>query len=107
MEYKDWERIVKYQKKKMKELDQILEESRRKKLEDAGLTMQESKYKSDEEYWENKIKNSDPPNTISNGTAVFIYIVAMCVSLLFKGGWALCILETIILYKHLTRHKKK
>ena len=44
------------------------------------------------------------PNTIENSTATFFWIVAMGVSILFKGGWILCILETVIWFKFITRH---
>ena len=48
----------------------------------------------------------DHPSTMENSTATVLWIVAMFVSLLFKGGWALCILETVAWWKHITRHKK-
>jgi hypothetical protein len=46
----------------------------------------------------------DHPNTMENGTATFLWIVVMIISILFKGGWVLCILETIIWWKFITRH---
>lgn len=48
----------------------------------------------------------DHPNTMEDSTATILWIVAMVISLLFKGGWALCILETIIWLKFITRYKK-
>lgn len=48
----------------------------------------------------------DHPNTMENSTATIVWIVVMVISLLFKGGWALCILETIIWWKFITRHKE-
>ena len=48
----------------------------------------------------------DHPNTMENSTATFVWIVAMIVSVLFKGGWVLCILETIIWFRFVTRYKK-
>lgn len=56
-----------------------------------------------EEEREKMLKSIEKPDTMDNGTATFFWIVAMVVSLLFKGGWILCILETIIWYKHITR----
>ena len=47
----------------------------------------------------------DHPNTMENSTATVLWIVAMIISLLFKGGWALCIVETIIWWNFITRHK--
>lgn len=47
----------------------------------------------------------DHPSTMENGTATILWIGAMVVSLLFKGGWALCIFETIVWWKFITRHK--
>lgn len=49
----------------------------------------------------------DHPNTPENSTVTIFWIVGMIISLLFKGGWALCILETIAWWKFITRHKNK
>ena len=46
----------------------------------------------------------DRPGTMENSTATFIWIVSMIISALFKGGWVLCILETIAWWKFITRH---
>jgi hypothetical protein len=48
----------------------------------------------------------DHPNTMENSTATLIWIVSMIVSMLFKGGWVLCIIETIIWLKFITRYSK-
>lgn len=48
----------------------------------------------------------DHPSTIENGTATILWIVAVFVSLFFKGGWVLCVLETVAWWKHITRHNK-
>lgn len=47
--------------------------------------------------------NADHPNTMENGPATFLWIAAMVVSLLFKGGWMLCILETVVWWKFVNR----
>ncbi len=47
------------------------------------------------------------PDTMDNAPATILWLIAMGVSILFKGGWVLCILETIIWYKHITRWNKK
>ena len=47
----------------------------------------------------------DHPNTMENSTATILWIVAMIISLLFQGGWILCIIETIIWLKFITRYK--
>lgn len=47
--------------------------------------------------------NVDHPSTMENGTATFLWAVAMIVSLLFNGGWVLCILETIIWWRFISR----
>ena len=47
--------------------------------------------------------NADHPNTMENGPATFLWIVAMIVSLLFNGGWILCILETVVWWKFVNR----
>lgn len=49
--------------------------------------------------------NCDSPGTMGNGAATFFWVVAMVISALFKHGWALCILETIVWWKFITRHK--
>lgn len=46
----------------------------------------------------------DHPSTMENGTATFLWIAVMGVSILFKGGIILCVLETIIWWKFITRH---
>lgn len=48
----------------------------------------------------------DHPSTMENSTATVLWIVAMVISLLFKNGWVLCILETIVWWKHITRHNR-
>lgn len=47
----------------------------------------------------------DHPNTMEDSTATVVWVVAMIVSLLFKGGWILCILETIVWWRFITRYK--
>ena len=47
----------------------------------------------------------DHPNTMEDSTATIVWIVVMIISLLFKGGWALCIIETIVWWKFITRYK--
>ena len=56
---------------------------------------------------QNPFENCDHPNSLENSEATIVWIVAMGASILFKGGWALCILETIIWWKYITRHKRK
>lgn len=46
----------------------------------------------------------DHPNTPEDSTATIMWIVAMVISLLFKGGWVLCIVETIIWFKFISRY---
>lgn len=47
--------------------------------------------------------NSDHPNTMENGTATTLWIVIMIISLLFNGGWILCILETVVWWRFINR----
>lgn len=49
----------------------------------------------------------DHPNTPENSTVTIFWIVGMVITLLFKGGWVLCILETVAWWKFITRHNKK
>lgn len=46
----------------------------------------------------------DHPNTPEDSTATIMWIAAMIISLLFKGGWVLCIVETIIWFKFISRY---
>jgi hypothetical protein len=47
----------------------------------------------------------DHPNTMEDGTATVFWVIAMVVSLLFKGGWVLCIVETVVWWKFISRYK--
>ena len=100
-----WEDIIAEMKKREKEkkdFEKHLEKLRLEELEKRGL-----KYQKDTEKQKNDFHGDcDRPGTIENGTATLFWIVAMVVSLLFKGGWILCILETIVWWKFITRHKK-
>ena len=49
-------------------------------------------------------KRCDHPNTMEDSTATVLWIVLMIVSMLFKGGWALCVFETIVWLKFITRY---
>ena len=48
----------------------------------------------------------DHPNTMENGTATFFWILAVVVGALFKNGWVIWIIATVIWAKFITRHDK-
>lgn len=48
----------------------------------------------------------DHPSTIENGTATFFWIVSLLVGAIFKGGWSIWVVSTIIWWKFITRHNK-
>ena len=81
-----------------KERDKRRDEERLKRLKDMGL----------KPFDESQIppKRCDHPNTIEDGTATVFWIVGIIISLLFKGGWVLCIIETVAWWKFITRYKK-
>lgn len=87
-----------------------MEEMWRQELIEKGYTPQWGEDDNDNDTQSNKNKDfygdCDHPNTMENSTATILWIVAMIISLLFKGGWALCILETIAWVKFITRHDK-
>ena len=84
-------------KKEREEFEKKLEELRLKELEAKGIKpFDESSV---------PLKRCDHPNTMEDSTATVVWIVAMIISLLFKGGWALCIIETIFWWKFISRYK--
>lgn len=98
-----WEDIAKEMKKHKQEKEEFekhLEKLRLEYLKERGI-QQVNQNKNNKNFF----GNCDSPSTMENGTATLFWIVAMVVSLLFKGGWALCILETIAWWKFITRHK--
>lgn len=48
----------------------------------------------------------DHPNTMEDSTATVLWAVVMFISLFFNGGWVLCILETAVWLKFITRYRK-
>lgn len=95
-----WEDIAKEVEKYAQE-DEIFEKHL-EELRHNELTRKEPKTLKKEN--KNFYGNCDHPSTIENGTATFFWIIIMIVSMLFDGGWILCILETIIWAKFITRH---
>lgn len=49
------------------------------------------------------LQSIEKPGTMSDEEATVLWLIAMVVSLLFKGGWMMCVLLTIAWYKHITR----
>lgn len=52
------------------------------------------------------LERCDHPNTMEDSTATLLWIVAMIISILFKGGWVLCIIETVVWWKFVTRYSQ-
>lgn len=52
-------------------------------------------------------KRCDSPYTMEDSTATVLWIVAMLVSPIFVGGWAIGLIATIIWRNFVTRYKKK
>lgn len=98
LSYEDQKKIFDEVNKKFEEEEDKREQERLKELEKRGIVPPDSSTYPK--------KYCDHPNTMENGTATFFWIVAMIISILFKGGWVLCILETITWWKFITRHNK-
>lgn len=95
-----WEDIaaeMKERQEQRKDFEKHLEMLRLKELEKKGIKTLKRENN-------NFHGDCDHPGTIENGTATLFWIIAIIVSMLFKGGWVLCILETIIWWKFITRH---
>lgn len=84
---------------KFKERDKQRAKARREELEAKGIRRVDDS--------QIPKKHCDHPNTIENSTATFFWVVAMVISLLFHGGWMLCILEMVVWLKFITRHNEK
>ena len=97
----DYERTRKVFDKLDKEFEErevCMIENRRRELEKNGICpIDKSRFPK---------KRRDHPSTIEDGTATFFWIVSMIISILFKGGWILCLLETILWWKFITRYTK-
>ena len=96
-----WEDITEEKEKckqEQEDFEKHLEELRHEYLKERG-------FKQLKKYNKNFYGNCDRPGTMENGFATLLWGVAMVVSLLFKRGWILCILETIAWMKFITRHK--
>lgn len=84
--------------KKFEEREKKYAEMRRQEMERRGITPFESRG-SDKPHF-------DHPNTMENSTATFFWVVAMVVGALFKGGWLIWTVVTLIWIKFITRHNK-
>ncbi len=104
-EYRRMRASVKKFHEEQEELKKYYNEIRREELRKQGITMIEPSDQglTEEEKHKKMLSEIDKPGTMSNGSATLLWIVAMIVSLLFKGGWMLCVLETIIWWKFITR----
>lgn len=98
-----WELDKKYKEEKAK-FDAEMLELRKKELAKKGLTLQESKPKTEEEKNKEFFGWAEHPNTMENSTATFFWLIAVVVLMLFKGGWVLGIIATVIWWKFITRH---
>lgn len=96
--YGEMQELRKRREKEEQEFKQKIEEMRRKELEAKGV----------KPFDKSQIppQRCDHPNTIEDSTATIFWVAAMIISLLFKGGWILCLVETIIWLKFITKYKK-
>lgn len=56
---------------------------------------------------EDPFANCDHPNSLENDEATILWIVVMIIAAIFKGGWIIWIIATIIWRRYITRHKIK
>ena len=56
---------------------------------------------------EDPFANCDHPNSLENNEATILWIVVMIIAAIFKGGWIIWIIATIIWRRYITRHKIK
>lgn len=96
--YEEMRELRKRREKEEDEFKRKREEMRLKELEAKGLKPFDTS--------QVPPKRCDHPNTIEDSSATILWIVAMIISLLFKGGWFLCIIETVVWLKFITRYKK-
>ena len=98
LKYEDYRRIFDKVDKEWEDRKERQHQARLEELEKMGLKpFDSSQYPK---------QRCDHPNTMEDSTATFLWIISMIVSILFKGGWFLCIIETIIWLKFVTRYSK-
>ena len=95
--YDEMKKILGEVDRKFEERDRRRAEDRRKELDKMGLKPFEA---------DKSQKYCDHPNTMENSTATLFWVIGMIISLLFNYGWVLCIIETIIWFKFITRHSR-
>lgn len=96
--YEEMRKILDKVDEEFKERDRKRAENRLKELEKMGLKPFDSS--------QHPKQRCDHPNTMEDSTATILWIVVMIISLLFKGGWVLCILETLIWFKFIARYSE-
>lgn len=69
------------------------------------IKVSNGKRKTDEELAEESYVNHDHPNTMENGTATFLYIIAMVVGTIFYDRWLIYIIASIIYFSFINRKK--
>lgn len=97
----DYKKIADENKKKKDKLHEECEEARRKELEKQGIIVDSSGDKKEKFHGD-----CDHPNTMENGTAVFLYVIVMIIGAIFNDRWLIWIVATAVFLKFITRHKK-
>lgn len=49
-------------------------------------------------------RHYDHPNSLDDGEATVLWLIGMGVSLLFKGGWIMCVVLTVVWFNYISRH---
>lgn len=51
--------------------------------------------------------DGDHPSTMENGTATLLYVITMCVGLIFVDRWLIWAVASFIYFNFINRHKKR
>lgn len=98
----DYREIFRQHNEFMDEWHKRNRELRKQALAEKGIVMQESpKNKKD-----NFHGKCDHPNTMTDESAIVLYIITMVGGAIFNDRWLLWIFATVIFCKFITRHKK-
>lgn len=92
-ECQEWGRRMEQEKK---ELQEKQEQIRREELRKRGINPDTINQDVKPKY--------DSPYALDNGLATVLWLIVAIGALIFKGGWILSIVATVVWFNHITRH---
>ena len=96
---KEWERDRKLTpEERERELDDYIKQNNEK---------WDAKKQNKQKIRQNPFEGCDHPNSLEDSEATIVWIVVMIVSSIFKFGFIIWIIATIVWRKYITRHKIK